>query len=86
MTRRMIHHHHVVRGLYKLQGRVVKTSLEHEHVCDDAVPHFHSGTDRDGAPDPSTGGARTGPSMHEAPEPPDVKEGPARLRLWRPSN
>jgi hypothetical protein len=76
-VKRVLAHHHVVRGLYQHQGRETKLSIEHEHLADVDVPHFHSG-------DESTGGACTGPSMREAPQPSELEEGPARVRLWAP--
>lgn len=78
--KKVLRHHHVVTGWYQVNDRPTKTSIEHEHLADVDVPHFHSG-------DEATGGARTGPSMREAPEP-SVLAGaddlPTRLRLWRP--
>lgn len=83
-VKRVLPHFHSVRGLYAHQGRATRLSIEHEHECDVAIPHFHSGRGRDGEPDPATGGARTGPSMTEAPEPDELQEGPAKVRLWAP--
>ncbi len=56
--------------------RLPMSNIEHEHLCDPAVPHFHS-RGYEGSPP-------LGDSLWAEPRPRMEQPGPSRLRLWRP--